>query len=533
MVNLDRSDRLHGSLQRYTQKSITSEDMAAIDENSQYLGIPASVLMENAGASVARTIAGTYDVKNKVVVIVAGTGNNGGDGFVVARHLANMGAFVRVALLGRIEDIKTEEAKQNWAVLSKMEVDVEKLSIQDNRELKILQEWFGSSFVLVDAILGTGVKGLLRQQIPKVVQIMNDSGRSIVAVDTPTGLDPSKGDVHGVAVKADVTVTFHKIKEGFQGKKEFTGKVIVADIGIPIEAELFTGPGDVRRVVKVRSLYGHKGTFGYVLIIGGSTVYSGAPALAGLAALRCGAGLSIIAAPKSMTSTIRSYSPNLIVHSLEHDHICLEDLPRISALLKKCDALVLGPGIGLEPPTMSAIPKIVASSTAMKKPVLVDADALRALDGTTFDNARVILTPHAGEFKSLAGVEPPLTWKGRVNICTEFARSRSCVLLLKGHETVVSDGNRLKVNTTGNPGLATAGSGDVLSGLIGALLAQGNDPFYAAAAGAFIHGAAGDLAVKSRGFHLLATDIVNEIPAVLRHFDIQITRTRPSEKAKI
>ena len=507
--------------------------MAAIDENSHYLGIPASVLMENAGASVAKTITELYDLKNKVVVIVGGTGNNGGDGFVIARHLANLGAIVKVALLGRDEDIRTEEAKRNWTVLSKMDVDVEKSSIQDNREIELLQKWIGSSFVLVDAILGTGVKGPLRQHISNVVQLMNDSGRTIVAVDTPTGLDPSNGDVHGVAVKAAVTVTFHKIKEGFRGKEEFTGKVIVTDIGIPIEAELFTGPGDVRRIVKARNLYGHKGTFGYVLIIGGSAVYSGAPALAGLASLRCGAGLSIIASPKLTASTIRSYSPNLIVHTLDHDYICLEDLPRISVLLEKCDAIVLGPGIGLEPATMLAIPKIVAASTTMKKPVLIDADALKALDGTRFENGKVVLTPHAAEFKSITGVEPSLKWKERVGVCTEFARSRSCILLLKGRETVVTDGHQLKVNMTGNPGLATAGSGDVLSGLIGALLAQGNDPFYAAAAGAFIHGAAGDLAVKSKGFHLLATDIINEIPTFLRHFDTRITDAHPSEKAKI
>jgi NAD(P)H-hydrate epimerase len=182
---------------------------------------------------------------------------------------------------------------------------------------------------------------------------------------------------------------------------------------------------------------------------------------------------------------------------------------------------------------MSAIPKIVAASTSMKKPILIDADALRALDGTRFENAKVVLTPHAGEFKSITGIEPSLKWKERISVCTDFARSHSCVLLLKGRETVVTDGHRLKVNKTGNPGLATAGSGDVLSGLIGALLAQGNDPFYAAAAGAFMHGAAGDLAVKSKGFHLLATDIINEIPAVLRQFDIQIADVHPSEKTKI
>jgi NAD(P)H-hydrate epimerase len=512
------------------RESITSEEMSAIDENSHYLGILPSVLMENAGASAAKVISELYDLKNKTAVVVCGTGNNGGDGFVVARHLANMGPIVKVALLGRSEAIRTEEAKRNWNILTRMDVDIEKLSILDNREIELLHKWIESSHVLIDAILGTGVKGQLREQISRVVALLNESGRPIIAVDTPTGLDPSSGDTHGAAVKAIATITFHKTKIGFPGKEEFTGKVIVRDIGIPIEAELLTGPGDIRRVVKPRNPYGHKGTFGYLLVIGGSTLYSGAPALAALASLRCGVGLSIIASPKLTASTIRSYSPNLIVHSLNHDNICQEDLSKIGAILEKCDAVVLGPGIGLEPSTVAAIPKIIATSNAMKKPMLIDADALRALDQISFENTNTVLTPHAGEFKSMARVEPSLNWKERVGKCIEFARNRSCVLLLKGHETVVTDGRQLKLNNTGNPGLATAGSGDVLSGIIGALLAQGNDPFQAAAAGAFIHGTAGDLAVERKGFHLLATDIINEIPAVLQQFD---TRNTNQPKTKI
>ena len=518
---MDQPERQRDSLLQYMRDSITSQEMAAIDENSHYLGIPPSVLMENAGANAAKTISELYELKNKTTVVVCGTGNNGGDGLVIARHLSNMGAIVKVALLGRSADIRTEEAKRNWDVLSAMDVDVEKISIQDTSEIELLQKWIQSSHVLIDAILGTGVKGQLRRRILRVVTLLNESARPIVAIDTPTGLDPSSGDIRGAAVKAAATITFHKTKEGFRGREEFTGKVIVKDIGIPIEAELLTGPGDVRRVVKPRNPYGHKGTFGYLLVIGGSTVYSGAPALAALASLRCGVGLSIIVSPKATASTIRSYSPNLIVHSLDHDNICPEDLPKIAAILEKCDAVVLGPGIGLDPTTVAAIPKIIATSNAMTKPMLIDADALRALDHISFENTKTVLTPHAAEFKSMAGVEPSLNWKERVGICIEFARNRSCVLLLKGHETVVTNGRQLKLNKTGNPGLATAGSGDVLSGIIGALLAQGSDPFLAASAGAFIHGIAGDLAVESKGFHLLASDIINEIPSVLQQFDTQ------------
>jgi NAD(P)H-hydrate epimerase len=494
--------------------------MAVIDENSASLGLPTSILMENAGANVAKVTDSTYHVQDKTVVVVAGTGNNGGDGFVAARHLLNSHARVRLALLGRCEDIKTQEARLNWDLLSKTEVDVERQSIRGLNEIIFLRDWLESSDLVLDAILGTGVKGSLREPIPEVVKLMNDSGRPIVAVDTPTGLNPSTGEVQGSAVKADLTVTFHKMKKGFQGKEEFTGKVIVADIGIPVEAELFTGPGDVRRVVKPRNVYAHKGDFGYVLIIGGSAVYSGAPALAGMAALRCGAGLAIIATTREVVTAVRAYSPNLIVHSLDHDVIATTDLPRIRGLLEKCDAIVLGPGIGVHRTTSAAIRQIIVASVTMKKPMIIDADALRALDETaTFQGARLILTPHAGEFKSMSGVEPPNGWKDRARICVEFAKRRSCVLLLKGHDTVVTDGYNLKINQTGNPGMATGGSGDVLSGIIGALLAQGNSPYHSGTAAAFIHGMAGDLAVKRKGFHIVATDIIDEIPSVMKQFD--------------
>ena len=252
--------------------------------------------------------------------------------------------------------------------------------------------------------------------------------------------------------------------------------------------------------MKPRDPYSHKGDYGRLLIVGGSDVYSGAPALAGMASLRTGVGLVFIASPRGIASVIRSYSPDLIVHQLSDSIVTSNDLAVISRLLAQSDALVLGPGIGRDAETSAVIPRIIQKANSMKKPILIDADAIRAVaDGDTYRHRNVVLTPHVGEFKALSGVEAPLEWKKRVPICVNFAKRGSCVLLLKGHETVVTDGYRVKVNRTGNPGMAKGGMGDVLSGIIGTFLAQHADPFHAAVAGAYLHGRAGRLVTQREG----------------------------------
>jgi len=271
--------------------------------------------------------------------------------------------------------------------------------------------------------------------------------------------------------------------------------------------------------MKPRDPHSHKGDYGRLLIVGGSDVYSGAPALAGMASLRTGVGLVFIAAPRRISSVIRSYSPDLIVHELCDDVVTSKDLSAIGKLLTQSDALVLGPGIGRSSGTNAVIPQIIQKAHAMKKSILVDADAIRAVAGMRYDGINMILTPHAGEFKALSGVEVPLEWRKRVPICVDFAKRKRCVLLLKGHETVVTDGFRVKVNRTGNPGMAKGGMGDVLSGIIGAFLAQHVEPFHAAVAGAFLHGRAGDLLLKEKGFHMISSDLVEILPAVLKQYD--------------
>jgi len=289
---------------------------------------------------------------------------------------------------------------------------------------------------------------------------------------------------------------------------------------------LYSGPADVKRVVRPRHPDSSKRDFGSLLVIGGSEVYSGAPALAGLAALRTGCGLAVIAAPSSVASTIRGYSPNLIVHALSGNVVSSRCMGELSRMLESSDAVVLGPGIGLNPDTREAVYSIVETAAQNRKPLLVDADAIRALSERKglLRDARAIITPHVGEFRAISGKDVPNEWRERARVCKDFALENSCIVLLKGHRTVVSDGHRVKVNSTGNPGMAVGGMGDVLSGIIGAFLAQGSDRFYSAVAGAYVHGLAGDLVRKGTGFHMLASDLVEALPAVLRRYDRESRR---------
>lgn len=513
-------------LKKYLSEYLTCEDMAAIDENAATLGIPRLVLMENAGTGTARITKENHKVDEKRIVIIAGTGNSGGIGCVAARHLLNLGASVCVISLGQPDDIRTHDAKTNWDVLSNLDVGIKVATAKNSSDLELLRNEIKSSDIIIDAILGTGIKGSIREPILTAVQLVNESGKPVIAIDTPTGLDPSTGEVKGAAIKAELTVTFHRMKKGLIDRKEYTGKVYVCDIGISVEAELFTGPGDVRRVIKPRDPYSHKGDYGYVLITGGSNVYSGAPALAAMASLRTGAGLAIAGVPESASSVVKSYSPDVIVYPLEGDTLSKRNVPCIESLLEKVDALIIGPGLGLTSETIDSVKEILRLSKRKKLPTLIDADAIKALkDGLEIlRDGDFLLTPHAGEFEIISGVRVSNNWKERVKTCVEFTKENRCTLLLKGHETVITDGKRLKINRTGNPAMATGGTGDVLSGIAGAYLAQGTDTFNAASAGAFIHGKAGDLAYKEKGFHIVASDLLDKIPVVLKYFDVEVKR---------
>ncbi len=519
--NESHNQTLREKVSTFLSESLTSEEMSYLDENSVALGISRLQLMENAGRSVAEYVAGPLGTPGEKILVVAGLGNNGGDGFVASRHLANLHFSVNVILLGRSMNL-SEEAEFNWRILEKLDVGISLKEIHDSAELGLFKRRLDESDMVIDAMLGTGVKGNLREPIASAVRLLNSSGKQLVAVDTPTGLNPSTGEIHGIAVKASTTVTFHKMKKGFAQNQEYTGRVIVRDIGIPLEAELYSGPGDVSRVIKPREPFSHKGDYGYVLVVGGNEIYSGAPALAAMAALRTGAGLAIIAAPKAVSTAIRAQSPNLIVNPLPGEFIGPGHSDIISNLLQRVDSLIIGPGIGLRPETGEAVVEIIRLAREMNLPILADADALKHLKEELgkADNSKLVLTPHAGEFKILSGVQITDEWPQRIDPSCQFAREHGCVLLLKGHHTVVTDGRRLKINKTGNPAMATGGTGDVLSGIIGAYMAQGHDPFYSAVAGAYVSGRAGDLAYEEKGYHVVASDLIEKIPEVLKYYDL-------------
>jgi len=503
---------------RFTQEKVSADEMSAIEENAVSLGFPRLLMMENAGAKVAGFILKNYRVNS--VVIVCGTGNNGGDGFVAARHLRNSLLNVKVVLVGRPSDIRSEEAKANWLLLEKMD-DVEKLFLADSSQAPLLKEMLEGCDIVVDAVLGTGVKGVLREPIKSAVEAINLSGKPVLAVDTPTGLNPSTGEVHGLSVKASHTITFHKMKTGLVGRREYTGDVSVEEIGIPLEAELLTGPGDLKKVIKPRKPYSHKGDYGVVLVVGGCELYSGAPALAALSSYRTGAGLVYTVAPASVASSIRSLSPDLIVHPTSSAHLNLNDLDMIKALISRSDAVIVGPGLGLHPETFEVVYEILEACKGVAK-VVLDADGFKALKDKPHLLEGVVATPHAGEFKHVFGLSVGERWWERVDAAVEVARRYNFTLLLKGHDTLITDGSRVKVNRWSTPGLAVGGSGDVLSGILGTFLAWGNSPFHSAAAAAYVHGDAGLRAVAKRGFHVMASDLLDELPEALKQFDREV-----------
>lgn len=481
--------------------AITSAQMAAIDANCEYLGIRRLQLMENAGAAVANAVK--KRAASGKVVMIAGRGNNGGDAFVAARHLS--GYDTTVILLGRKEDIKTSEALHNWNVLEKTSLSLIHVTDAAMFDTPLIK----NADVIIDGIFGTGIKGKLKDPESTAIDLINASDAYVISVDVPSGFDPDGGKFEK-AVQANMTLTFHKMKIGLlsMNAAKFTGDIQVIDIGIPPEAEFFVGPGDIQPFLK-RPATSHKGDAGRVLVIGGGA-YSGAPALAALAALRAGADIVTVAAPKSVSDIIASFSPNLIVRPLSGNRLVEEDIPLISELINKHDVVVMGMGLGNEYPTLEAVRKIVP----MCRKVVVDADAL-ARDVLHEGHGDIIVTPHAGEMKRLSGADVPEDEKKKLAFVRDFAKDNKLTVLLKGKVDIISDGTEVRANRTGNSGMTVGGTGDVLAGLAGALFAK-HDAFSAACAAAFINGAAGDLAFEEFGYGLLATDVIDRIPEVMK-----------------
>jgi NAD(P)H-hydrate epimerase len=492
------------------QMAITSREMRALEINAEYFGVSLLQLMENAGRNVALEIASRFSREQKIAIF-CGLGGNGGDGFVAARHLLSMGFKVSVILAGKGKDITHEAALSNWCALQSLRESIPVQEVADSSAIpKVDAE------IVVDALLGTGTKGKLKPPITQMVEYINALDAFKIAVDVPTGMDSDTGEVLGNAVKANVTVTFHKAKTGLYGAKKYVGELIVRDIGLPEEIEKFAGPGDVLLVKKTRNASAHKGDFGRLLVIGGSEVFSGAPALVSLAALRTGVDIVYLAAPAKTAYALSSLSPDLITLKLKGDNINPINMTALMPYLEMVDAVVIGPGLGLSAETREFVNACVKAIETAGKPVLLDADGLKAF--AEFKRplkVPLVLTPHAGEYAILTGRKLPESIEARIAEVQKTATELEAVILLKGQVDIVCDGEKVKLNFTGNPGMTVGGTGDVLSGIVGALLAQKADAFEAAVAGAFVNGAAGDFVAGNIGYHLVATDLLDWIPRVL------------------
>jgi NAD(P)H-hydrate epimerase len=489
---------------------IASSEMLALELNAEYFGVSRLQLMENAGHSIALELASKFGPE-KSILIFCGLGGNGGDGLVAARHLTSMGFKVSVILAGKAEEISSKEALENWKALQFLK---DTISIYQAYDSAMIPEI--TAEIIVDALLGTGTKGKLRPPILQLVQKINTMVAFKVAVDVPTGIDADTGKVLGKAVKANLTITFHKTKKGLENAEDYVGKLIVRSIGLPREFEKLVGPGDVSLAIRPRPSESHKGDFGRLLIIGGSETFSGAPALVALAALRTGVDLAYIAAPEQTAYAVSAMSPDLITIKLEGKHLDLSNILALKAYIKTVNAIVLGPGLGLHSETKEAVKDLVNIIEGAGKPLLLDADALKAFaEFKRKLGVPLVLTPHAGEFAILTGKKLVGDLKQKISEVQKTAVELGAVVLLKGPIDIISNKKYFKLNLTGNSGMTVGGTGDVLSGIVGTFLAQGIEPFKAAAAGAFVNGAAGDFVFEERGYHMVATDLISWIPHVL------------------
>ena len=479
---------------------ITTDRMAAVDANAAALGVPRKQLMESSGNAVAREVRALVD-PGASVELLCGRGNNGGDAFVAARFLS--GYDVTVRLLGRSESIRTEIARENWAALTSADIPTE--AVTDAADLAL-----DDPDAVVDAMLGTGVSGALREPERTAARLASESDAAVVAVDVPTGIDADTGEPTGsgdgsaVHVDADRVVTFHDEKPGLA---TLDAEVTVADIGIPAAAERFTGPGDLLGLG--RDPDSHKGENGEVVVIGGGP-YTGAPSLAARSALRAGADLVRVACPETVAETVQGYSADLIVRGLPGDRIGPAHVDRALELAAGNDVAVLGPGLG---DTDSARGFVRGFLSRYGGRAVVDADALRVVPEVDTD-AELICTPHQGELVGMGG-ETADDPDERAGLVRSFADEIGHTLLVKGAVDVVSDGDALRLNRTGNPGMTVGGTGDVLAGAVGALAAV-TDAFGAAAAGAYVNGLAGDAAAAAMGNGLVATDLPDRLPEATR-----------------
>jgi hydroxyethylthiazole kinase-like uncharacterized protein yjeF len=513
----------------------TSDEMRQLDMKTiEEIGLQGIVMMENAGRGVVDAIQNKYGkLKNKSFLIICGKGNNGGDGFVVARHLYNNGARVKVILLGKKSELKGD-ALTNYKVLSKILHSDKRKDLIDFGECRSSSclSKFGDIDFIIDAIFGTGFSGAVKEIYKTTIEWMNNSNLPVISIDTPSGVNAVNGKVKNIAASADLVVTMGLKKIGLLiGKSvNYIKDIKVVDISIPRFMEEsshfktheieFT---DVKQLLPKRLKTAHKYTLGKIFVLAGSVGYTGAAAMASQTAMRMGAGAVVLGTPSVIYPILAKKLTEIMVHPLNstiEGTVSIKAYPKIKKLLNWAEHLIIGCGLSLNQETIEIVWKVLSDFDI---PILIDADGLTALSMNIKllkkrKTKNLILTPHTGEFARLTNISADEIENDKVNIVREFAKENKLVVVLKGAPTITAsfDGT-VVINSTGNPGMATIGSGDVLAGMIGGIWVQGMENFPSAYSGVYLHGLAGDIAKEKLGEKsLMALDIQKNIPDAIR-----------------
>jgi hydroxyethylthiazole kinase-like uncharacterized protein yjeF len=508
-------------------KIVTAAEMRAIDRaTSERFGVPSLTLMENAGSAVAEHVLAHYNTAQRISVL-CGKGNNGGDGFVAARHLHESGKAVQVVLLADPSELKGDAAMMYGKL--PMEAEIVRTG-EESRHLPDRQSSSASADLYLDAILGTGFKPPVSGLYAEAIALLNASAVPVVAVDIPSGADAdAMAPQRGLIVRADSIVTFTAPRPAHIFSLLTEGPTDVAGIGSPDEAiasslhlNVITAR-DFAPLIAKRPAESNKGNYGHVLVIGGSVGKAGAAAMAGMAVLRAGAGLSTVATPKSVLATVAGFHPEIMTEPLAETSagsISTSAGGRIAELAKGKTVLAVGPGISRVPETAELVRALVAGSEV---PIVLDADGLNAFENHTDElngeGRLLVVTPHPGEMARLAGCSISDVQKDRLAVARGFSREHELIVVLKGHRTlVVQPDGEAWVNTTGNPGMSTGGTGDILTGMVAGMIAQHpKEGMLAVCAAVHLHGLSGDVMRESVGEHsLVATDLLRGLPEAFR-----------------
>ena len=508
-------------------KIVTADEMRQIDRvTSEKFGVPSLTLMENAGSAVAEFVVNRYRSAKRVGVI-CGKGNNGGDGLVAARKLKDAGKSVDVLLLSEASELRGDAAE----MFSKLPVKPVIVRSADELKSEEAQRVFAAD-ILIDAVLGTGFRPPVSGLYAAVIAEMNESQAPIVAVDIPSGADADvMGGQTGAVARAEAMITFTAPRPAHVFGNLTTGPIVVSPIGSPEEAVSsdlhlnLTTAIEIAPLLARRPPDSHKGRFGHVMVIGGSVGKAGAAAMAGMSALKAGAGLSTVATAKSALPTVAGFHPEIMTESLAETEVgtismSALDYSRVDGLIEGKTVLAVGPGISRHSDTAQFVRAVVQK---YKIAMVVDADGLNAFEGRAEQlngaGRTLVITPHPGEMARLTGLSTAQVQHDRFNVARNFARGHEVIVVLKGHRTLIArpDGD-VWVNTTGNPGMASGGTGDILTGMVAGFVAQFPDRVIdAVCAAVYLHGLSGDVASDAVGEQcLVATDLLKFLPEAIR-----------------